>query len=88
MFFRRPKLTLGADSSSYALLQEALARYHIRLGEHEGKRQLQSLNMDDIDSIGAIEMVEKALHSRIDRKAIGPLTTNADVVTMFDAGRR
>jgi hypothetical protein len=87
MFFRRPGLTLGTESPSYALLQDALAQYDVSLGDDDDQRELQSLNMDDIDFVEAIELVERALHSKIDRTALGPSTTIAEVVAMFNASR-
>lgn len=87
MFFRRPKLTVNADSSSYALVQDALAQYHVIIGDDEGQRRLEALNMDDIDFIEAMELVENALHSKVDRKELGRSVTIADVVAIFDAAR-
>jgi hypothetical protein len=87
MFFRIPTLKIPADSSSYDLLRNALAQYNVALGDDNGQRQLQSLIMDDIDFVEAIELVERALKVKLDRRALTASTTITDVIAMFDAAR-
>ena len=87
MFVRKPKLTLSTASSSFELLKDALAQYYVVLGKADGGRQLQTLQMDDIDLLEALQLVEAAISAKIDTRAIGPTTTMDEVANLFDAAR-
>lgn len=88
MFFRKPKLTLSAESPSYDLLRDSLEQFDISIGPTDGERQLQSLEMDDIELLEAIQLVEAAIGGKISRQALGPSTTIAEVAALFDEVRR
>jgi hypothetical protein len=87
MFIRKPKLTSSTASSSFELLKEALAQYHVVLGKADEGRQLQTLQMDDIDFLEAVQLVEAAISAKIDTSAVGPTTTVEDVANLLDAAR-
>ena len=87
MFLRKPKLSLPSASSSFDLLKEALRQYHVVLADADEGRQLQTLQMDDLDFLEVIELVEGAVGAKIDRKALGPSTTVVEVAALFDAAR-
>jgi len=88
MFFHRPKLTLPHTAATVELLREALAEYDVEVGEDECGRQLQDLNMDDIDLVEAIQLVEAFVRGRISKLALKPTTTLGELAAMLDAVRQ
>lgn len=87
MFLRKPKLSLNSANSSFDLLKDALAQYHVMLGNADGGQQLRALNIDDIDFLEALQLVEAAISAKVDMRAIGPTTTVDEVASLFDAAR-
>lgn len=87
MLLRRPKLTIPPQSSSYDLLRDALAQYGVQISPEESSRELESLNMDDIDFIEAIELIDRAIDSKIDRKVLVPTTTLSQLSDSIDEAR-
>lgn len=88
MFFRRPRITKSPKVSSIELLQDALAQYGVAISIDEGSRELQSLRMDDIDLVEAIQLIEVFVDARVDRKMLRPSTTLEQVARAIDETRR
>ena len=87
MFFRRPRITKSQGASGIELLQDALDQYGVEISTDEGSRELQSLRMDDIDLVEAIQLVEKFVGAKVDRKLLRPSTTVAQVAQVIDETR-
>ncbi len=88
MFFRRPRIAKNEGAPGIELLQDALDQYGVKISTDEGSRQLQSLGMDDIDFIEALQLIEKFVGAKVDRKTIHPSTTLAQVAQAIDETRR
>lgn len=88
MFFRRPRITKSADAPGIELLQDALEQYGVEISIDEDARELQSLQMDDIDLIEAIQLVEKFVGAKVDRKTLGPSTTIGKVAQAIEETRK
>ena len=88
MFFRRPRITRSAEAPGIELLQDALDQYGVAISTEEGSRELQSLRMDDIDLLEAIQLVENFVGAKVDRKMLRPSTTVAQVAQAIDETRR
>jgi len=87
-FFRCPRLTRSPESPGIELLQDALDQYGVAISTDEGSRELRSLRMDDIDLVEAIQLVEKFVGAKVDRKMLSPSTTVAQVSQIIDQTRR
>ena len=87
MFFRCPRITKSAGAPGIELLQDALDQYGVKISTDEGSRELQSLRMDDIDLIEAIQLVERFVGAKVDRKMLCPSTTVAQVAKVIDETR-
>jgi hypothetical protein len=70
------------------LLLDALEQYGVAVSADEGSRELQSLRMDDIDLIEAIQLVEKFVGAKVNRRALCPSTTIAQVAQAIDETRK
>lgn len=88
MFIRRPRIASNSSASGIQLLKDALAQYHVSISPMELTRELQTLNIDDIDFIEAIELVERAVGARVKRERIRPSTTVGQIAQMIDKSRR
>lgn len=88
MFLRRPRITKSEEAPSVELLQDVLDQYGVKISTDEGSRELQSLRMDDIDLVEAIQLVEKFVGAKVDRKMLRPSTTVAQVAQVIDETRR
>lgn len=88
MFFRRPRITKSVEAPGIELLQDALDQYGVMISTEEGSRELQSLRMDDIDLVEAIQLVESFVGARVDRKMLRPSTTIAQLAQAIDETRR
>lgn len=87
MIFRRPRLTKDATSSGMELLQDALAQYSVSIAPDDDLRQLQTLRMDDIDLLEAIQLVEAVTGTKVDRSMLRPTTTVGQLADVIDASR-
>ena len=88
MFFRRPRTTKSEGASGIELVQDALGQYGVQISSDEGSRELQSLRMDDIDLLEAIQLVERFVGAKVDRKMLRPSTTVAQIAQVIDETRR
>ena len=88
MFFRRPRMTKSEGASGIELVQDALGQYGVQISSDEGSRELQSLRMDDIDLLEAIQLVERFVGAKVDRKMLRPSTTVAQIAQVIDETRR
>jgi acyl carrier protein len=87
MWLKNPRLTGKFGDSSISLLRESLAEYGVSIDEMEGARNLNSLKMDDIDFVEAVQLVSKFTGAKIDVRNVGPTTTINEVVALIDTAR-
>ena len=87
MLFRRPRITKAVEAPGMELLQDAFDQYGVAILAEEESRELRSLHMDDIDLIEAIQLVEKFVGAKVNRKALLPSTTIAQIARVIDETR-
>ena len=87
MFFRRPKITIRSDAPSFELLRHALSQYGVEVLPDGEERELQSLRMDDIDLLEAIQLVDKFVGAKVDRKILLPATKLNQLAEAIDQTR-
>ncbi len=87
MWLKKPRLTGKFGDSSISLLRESFAEYGVSIDEMEGARYLNSLKMDDIDFVEAVQLVSKFTGAKIDVRNVGPTTTINEVVALIDTAR-
>lgn len=87
MFFKRPKLSYNISSTSFNLFQSALMQYGVRIEDEDGWRDLESLKMDDIDFVEALQLIESSISAKIDKSDINSSTIIDDVVALIDRAR-
>lgn len=88
MLFRRPKLSCDLSCTSFEMLTDALSQYGVEVTSFDQSRQLESLKMDDIDFLEALQLIEKLISAKVSKEGIGPSTTIADVVALIDRARK
>ena len=88
MFLRRPRISSNPGALGIELLQDALGQYGVAISTDEGSRELQSLHMDDIDLVEAIQLVERFVGAKVDRKMLCSSTTVAQVAQVIEETRR
>ncbi len=88
MWLKNPRLTGKFGDSSISLLRESFAEYGVSIDEMEGARYLNSLKMDDIDFVEAVQLVSKFTGAKIDVRNVGTTTTINEVVALIDTARR
>lgn len=87
MFFRKPKLSCDVSSSSIELLKDALSQYGVDAASVHPSLDLKGLKMDDMDFLEALQLVEKGLDIRIEKRGLGSSTKIGEVVALIDHAR-
>lgn len=87
MIFKRPSISGNSNTPAFELLKEALSQYCLKISQEDNSRELRSLGMDDIDFLEAIQLIEKAIAVKIDKRKFRRTTKLHEVVALIDEAR-
>jgi hypothetical protein len=82
-----PKLKLTNCDTTFNLFQEALILYGKSISTADVDKELQHLEMDDLDLVEAIQLVENVTGAKFDTSIIRPTTKIIQILEQFDKTR-